>query len=278
MEAFRANHKLMALAGLSIIFLILWLLLGPLGQQELWPLVAVPVITAAWFFFEGGALLAGGLGMVMLLKTEPGPDTNTLLMIGTFTLLGFIIGFSHRRQCLAHRHVLRSSLTDALTGLYNYGYFMDCLDREICRVARYGGAVTVVMFDIDHFKSFNDRFGHQAGNEALKAVGSVLKREKRESDLVARFGGEEFALLIPGEEAAGVETANRIRTTLSQVEIPVGGASARITISAGVASYPHSAVSREELLDRVDQLLYISKRNGRDRVSTAPARRHLAVM
>ena len=85
-----------------------------------------------------------------------------------------MLGWGQRRQRRAHRHVLRSSLTDSLTGLYNFGSFMECLDREMRRVDRYGGAVTLVMFDIDHFKMFNDRFGHQAGNEALKIVAATL--------------------------------------------------------------------------------------------------------
>lgn len=273
-----AHRKLLTLAGTGAFFFLLWLVILPLGFKNLWPLLAVPVVLAAWFFFEAGALLAATGALLMLLETAlPSPGSG-LLTLGAFTALGLVLGRSHRRHLQSHRRVLRSSLTDALTGLHNYGYFMECLDREICRVARYGGAVTVVMFDIDHFKSFNDHFGHQAGNEALKAVSAVLGREKRESDLASRFGGEEFALLIPGDEDAGLETANRIRQAIARLEIPIGGASTRITISGGVASYPQNAASREQLLDQVDQLLYMSKRSGRDRVSVAAARQRLAVM
>lgn len=272
------NRKLAALAGVGAAFFLLWLAILPLGIESLWPLLAVPVVVAAWLFFEAGALLAAGAALLLLLEAAPPSPLSGFLVLSSFAALGLVLGRSHRRQLQSHRRLLRSSLTDALTGLHNYGYFMDSLEREICRVARYGGAVTIVMFDIDHFKNFNDRFGHQAGNEALRAVGGVIRREKRESDLAARFGGEEFALLIPGDEDAGLETANRIRTAISGTAIPIGGASARITISAGVSSYPLGASSREQLLGQADQLLYLSKRNGRDRVSVAPTRRRLAVM
>jgi diguanylate cyclase (GGDEF)-like protein len=135
------------------------------------------------------------------------------------------------------------------------------------------------MMDIDHFKSFNDRFGHQTGNEALKAIGEVLRREKRESDIVARFGGEEFVVLIPSDEESGKETGDRLREAIARIQVPVGqGRTAGMTVSVGVANYPQSATSKAELLDKADQLLYASKRNGRDQVSVAPERQRFAVI
>lgn len=278
-DSYRASMKLKALAGIGAGFLLIWISLKLFSPFTLWPLLAVPTIVAAWFFYEAGALAAAAAA-VLLLYRSPLEKTGAIVVAAlTFVLLAFLIGWGQRRQKDAHRHVLRSSLTDALTGLYNYGYFMDCLDREICRVDRYGGAVTLVMFDIDHFKLFNDRFGHQAGNEALKAMGQVLRKEKRESDIVARFGGEEFVLMLPDGDDAGIETAGRIRRAISQINVPVGsGAAAQVTVSAGVACYPHGAASKEELLGRVDQLLYASKEKGRDRVSVAAAKKRLAVM
>lgn len=278
-DSYRASMKLKALAGIGAGFLLLWISLKLFSPFALWPLLAVPIMVAAWFFYEAGALAAAAAAVLLLYRSPLEKSGAIMVAVLTFVLLAFLMGWGQRRQKDAHRHVLRSSLTDALTGLYNYGYFMDCLDREICRVARYGGAVTLVMFDIDHFKLFNDRFGHQAGNEALKAMGQVLRKEKRESDIVARFGGEEFVLMLPDGDDAGIETAGRIRRAISQLNIPVGGgAAAQVTVSAGVACYPHSAASKEELLDRVDQLLYASKEKGRDRVSVAAVKKRLAVM
>ncbi len=264
------------LGMVCINFFVLWLTLKVFAQADFWPLLAAPILVSAWFFYEAGAVITIAVTGLLLVQTSFEKNGTIFIAIATFAVLGVMLGWGQRRQRRAHRHILRSSLTDSLTGLYNFGTLMECLDREIRRVDRYGGAVTVVMFDIDHFKMFNDRFGHQAGNEALKAVASTLRKQKRESDIIARFGGEEFILIFPGKEAAGVEAARRMRKAISQIRVPVGGgATSEITVSAGVACYPNGATSKEELLDKVDQLLYASKRKGRNRVSVAPARRRL---
>ena len=272
----RTKRRLIILGLVCANFFILWLALKVFAQADFWPMLAAPILVSAWFFYEAGAIATIGLTALLLVQTSFEKNGAILIAVATFAILGVLLGWGQRRQRQAHRHVLRSSLMDSLTGLYNFGSFMECLEREIRRVDRYGGAVTLVMFDIDHFKMFNDRFGHQAGNEALKAVASTLKKQKRESDFVARFGGEEFVLLFPGKETAGIEAARRMRKAISQIRVPVvGGATTEITVSAGVACYPNGAASREELLDKVDQLLYASKRKGRNRVSVAPPRRRL---
>ncbi len=273
-----ASRRVQVLAIISAAFFFLWIGLKAMGLADLWPLLAAPILLSAWFFYEAGVMVAVFLTTLLLVQTSFEKSPALIIALMTFTATGLGLGWGQRRQKLAHRHTLRSSLTDSLTGLYNYGHFMECLDREIHRAGRYGGAVTLVMFDVDHFKHFNDHFGHQAGNKALKAIASTLKREKRESDIAARFGGEEFVLLIPGDESAGIETAGRLRRSISRMQVPVGGgAAAGITVSAGVASYPLGASSREELLDKVDQLLYVSKNAGRNRISIAHNKRRLAV-
>ena len=272
----RTRRRLIILGLVCANFFVLWLALKVFAQADFWPLLAAPILVSAWFFYEAGAIATIALTALLLVQTSFEKGGAILIAVFTFAVLGVLLGWGQRRQRRAHRHVLRSSLTDSLTGLYNFGSFMECLEREIRRVDRYGGAVTLVMFDIDHFKMFNDRFGHQAGNEALKAVASTLRKQKRESDVVARFGGEEFVLLFPGKENAGVEAARRMRRAISQIRVPVGGgATTEITVSAGVACYPNGATSKEELLDRVDQLLYASKRKGRNQVSVAPPRHRL---
>ena len=277
LDSRRSQRRLIILGLVCINFFVLWMMLKVFAQSDFWPLLAVPILVSAWFFYEVGAVVTLAVTGLLLIQTSFEKSGTIFVAVATFAVLGLMLGWGQRRQRRLHRHVLRSSLTDSLTGLYNFGSFMECLDREIRRVDRYGGAVTLVMFDIDHFKMFNDRFGHQAGNEALKAVAATLRRQKRESDIVARFGGEEFVLLFPGKEAAGVETARRMRKAISQISVPVGGgAMSEITVSAGVACYPNGATSKEELLDKVDQLLYASKRKGRNRVSVAPERRRLA--
>lgn len=273
----RTRQRLIILALVCLNFFFLWLILKVFAQADFWPLLAAPILVSAWFFYEVGAVVTIIVTGILLVQTSFEKNGAIFIAVTTFGVMGVMLGWGQRRQRRLHRHVLRSSLTDSLTGLYNFGSFMECLDREMRRVDRYGGAVTLVMFDIDHFKMFNDRFGHRAGNEALKIVAATLRKQKRESDIVARFGGEEFVLLFPGKEASGIETARRMRRAISQIRVPVdGGATTEITVSAGVACYPNGAVSKEELLDKVDQLLYASKRKGRNRVSVAPPRRRLA--
>lgn len=273
----RTKQRLIILALVCLNFFFLWLTLKVFAQADFWPLLAAPILVSAWFFYEVGAVATIIVTGILLVQTSFEKNGVIFIAVTTFGVMGVMMGWGQRRQRRLHRHVLRSSLTDSLTGLYNFGSFMECFDREMRRVDRYGGAVTLVMFDIDHFKMFNDRFGHHAGNEALKIVAATLRKQKRESDIVARFGGEEFVLLFPGKEASGVETARRMRKAISQIRVPVGGgATTEITVSAGVACYPNGAASKEELLDKVDQLLYASKRKGRNRVSVAPPRRRLA--
>ncbi|RJQ47751.1 MAG: GGDEF domain-containing protein [Gaiellales bacterium] len=278
-EAGPAGRRLRVLVVVCASFFLLWLTLTVFSQAALWPLLIAPILLSAWFFYEAGAIATALVSGVLLAQVSIDRPAPVLLALTVFVLLGLGLGWGQRRQKVAYRRALRSSLTDPLTGLYNYGYLMGALDRELHRVNRYGGTVTLIMMDIDHFKLFNDRYGHQAGNEALKALGAVLRREKRESDIAARFGGEEFALLIPADEDSGLETGDRLRQAIARIQVPVGrGQAAGMTVSIGVASYPGSATSKEELLDRADQLLYTSKRNGRNQVSVAPERRRLAVM
>lgn len=273
------NRKLKVLALVTASFFILWLSLTVFARGEFWPLLVVPIITSAWFFYEAGVLITVGVAGLLLVQTSLEKTGPVLIVITAFATLGMLLGWGQRRQKLTQRHILRSSLTDSLTGLFNFGYFMDCLDREISRVERYGGFVTLVMFDIDHFKLLNDRYGHQRGNMALKAVAATLKREKRDSDVVARYGGEEFVLVLPEDDRAGAETAERMREAISRVRIPVGGgATTGVTVSVGVACFPTGANSKEELMDRVDQLLYASKSRGRNQVSVTPPKHRLAVM
>lgn len=279
LDLIRANRRLKVLLFVSAWFFILWLAIVILSQNGFWPLLAVPIVAGAWFFYEIGATVAAGLTALLLIQSSPERPGTTALAVGTITALSLMLGWAQRRQRVAQRNMLRSSLTDPLTGLFNYGHFMRCLESEISRADRYGGCVTLIMFDIDHFKLFNDRFGHEKGNEALRVVASVLRREKRDSDVVARYGGEEFVLIIPEDEAAGVETAGRYREEIAAAQVPLGGGSSTgVTVSAGVACYPVSAGSREELLDRVDQLLYASKRRGRNQVRFASKQQRLAAM
>jgi diguanylate cyclase (GGDEF)-like protein len=159
--------------------------------------------------------------------------------------------------------VQRLAETDALTGVANRRVFDATLTREVARANRTGEQLTLVMVDVDHFKFFNDTFGHQAGDDVLRQVARSLTETCREFDTVARYGGEEFAVVLPGctvDEA--VATAERMRAAVSKVPAPIP-----ITASAGTSTYPTDAEDACSLIETSDKALYNSKRNGRDKAT-----------
>jgi diguanylate cyclase len=124
------------------------------------------------------------------------------------------------------------------------------------------------MLDLDHFKRFNDRYGHAAGNDLLRAAGAALRASVREADMAARYGGEEFAVLIRGDASQGYELAERLRRALERTFVTVrGGLEAGTTLSAGIACYPSAAEHETALVERADDALYASKARGRNRTT-----------
>ena len=161
------------------------------------------------------------------------------------------------------------AITDRLTSLYNYGFFIERLDIELERAVQMTDAVGVVLFDIDHFKVYNDTHGHPAGNVVLVQVSDLLRRTARRGDIVARFGGEEFVMLLYGasrREAHQVAEAARARVEATAFaggdKQPLG----RVTISGGVACFPDDARCATDLLKAADVRLYKAKGEGRNRV------------
>jgi diguanylate cyclase (GGDEF)-like protein len=169
-----------------------------------------------------------------------------------------------------HRIVQRQALVDGLTGLANRRRTESALDEEIVRASRLGGELALVLIDIDHFKEVNDLHGHAAGDAVLKELALVLLHTLREIDTAGRWGGEEFALVLPGTDTAGgVRLSERIRQTLARRRIPIeDGAPISITASFGVASFRFFG-SRERLLAAADEALYRAKKAGRNRVESA---------
>lgn len=151
------------------------------------------------------------------------------------------------------------AVTDGLTRLYTHRAFQAQLQEEILRASRGHAAVSLVMADIDYFKSYNDTRGHQAGDEALRAVSAVLRENSREIDFAARYGGEEFAVILPAvSKPQAAELAELLRRKVEQ-----GGA---VTISLGVACFPEDATTASQLIRSADERLYKAKQGGRNRV------------
>ena len=162
------------------------------------------------------------------------------------------------------------SITDGLTGLYNRKHLMDTLTREVRQAQRQNRPFSVLMMDIDHFKKYNDTFGHQAGDDVLVNMASTLKESTRNVDFAARYGGEEFLVLLPetGIEAA-LEVAQRIRTQVAEKTFGSGKKKVNITVSIGVAEFSQHGDTLESIIASADSALYKAKRLGRNRVVRA---------
>jgi diguanylate cyclase (GGDEF)-like protein len=166
-----------------------------------------------------------------------------------------------------HRMVERQAMVDSLTGLANRRSLEETLRSELARAARFGDSVCVVLADLDDFKQVNDQYGHAAGDEVLKAFAGALRKTVRESDVAGRWGGEEFALVLPGTDAAGgARLAERARVAIEseRVKMP-NGDHCTVTASFGVASFPESH-ELGEILAAADSALYAAKGEGKNRV------------
>jgi diguanylate cyclase (GGDEF)-like protein len=264
----RLSRRVVLLAGLLAIVAIVTLF----GAVSAWPLFAAPTMVAFALAGPLGLALAGGTSAAVFVVIADRPGASAVVLAiawGAFMVASLTVGARHEKVSRDLARVAGASLRDRLTGLYNFAFFSDSLRRECQRVTRYGGELSLVLFDLDAFKSFNDTHGHEAGNRLLAEVGRVLESVRRSADVVARYGGEEFVLLVPGPPEAAAEAAERIRTAVSRVIVDVGrGQHDGRTISAGVASYRRGDPP-EHLIEEADRALYLSKRRGRNRVSVS---------
>lgn len=170
------------------------------------------------------------------------------------------------------QNVLDRAQRDSLTRLYNHGHFQEALRSELERAGRYGNPLSVIMLDIDHFKRFNDTWGHQTGDRVLKSTALLLSALVRVTDLPARYGGEEFALLLPQTDYQhALELAERLRVGVERKVLVSGpkGEKIGVTASFGVASFPKHAEDAAALISIADEALYLSKEKGRNCVSGA---------
>ncbi len=171
---------------------------------------------------------------------------------------------------VANERLSNLAYTDSLTGLYNHRYFQQQLNTEIARGTRYGFPVSLVLFDIDYFKSVNDRFGHLAGDNVLIAIARTVGQIVRPSDMVARYGGEEFAIILPQTDLGGLSTfATRLRRAVEQIVTRYEGHEILVTISVGGTTFSpdQTGINKEQLIDTADRGLYMSKGNGRNQVT-----------
>jgi len=169
----------------------------------------------------------------------------------------------------------RSAITDALTGLFNRRHFGRTLDLEVRRSRRYALRLSLLMLDLDGFKALNDQHGHLFGDLVLQRLGRVLRRAVREADVACRYGGEEFAVVLPETDRLGAyAVAERVRQkTGEQFDKPVGGKLIDVRLSGGISSYPEDGADPSALIARADEALYLAKSQGKDRISLYHAER-----
>jgi len=234
-------------------------------------IVAALLVAVGLFAYFLGLLITRPLDRLTGAATKvAGGDLAVHLPVVGGGELGYVTEVFNDMVARLHesrKELERLSVTDDLTGLYNRRYLMDAVANEVRRSRRLDHPCTLLMADVDHFKEYNDDYGHLAGDEALRRIAGILRETTRDVDCAARYGGEEFVVLLPETRAAGaIETAQRFRTRLATDEL-VGG---KLSVSIGVAQFPEDGDAPDALLARADAALYRAKREGRDRVLRAP--------
>ncbi len=175
------------------------------------------------------------------------------------------------QKSLLYEKVQKLSITDGLTKLYSHRYFKQRLEEEVVLAGRYSSPLSLLILDIDHFKRYNDNYGHVAGDHVLTQVAGILKGQAEGTHLVARYGGEEMVLIAPETaKAKAVELAERIRVKIAEFVFEAGHETTGVTVSIGVATFPEDAANGTELISKADQALYAGKGGGRNKVVSYP--------
>jgi diguanylate cyclase (GGDEF)-like protein len=219
--------------------------------------------------------LSAGEGVLVHPMGMPDPIGALVLTQGDFDRPGLVHGVRTLcdcstllvRQFRLRDRVTRDAMVDGLTGLYNRRAFMGRLAEAVAAASRHGTDLSLLMLDADHFKRVNDAHGHQAGDRVLQFIAETVRRNLRESDSAGRYGGEEFAVVLPHTPVAGAQiVAERIRAFCAASGVPVPGGSVTVTVSVGAAALRTGCRRSEDLIAAADAALYEAKRAGRNRV------------
>jgi len=218
-----------------------------------------------------------GYSLAVVAAAPPGPlslttVTTLAVNITAMVLLAFVGMIIAREQRRARNAAIKISTVDPLTGLFNRSFFFAAVEREIARCARSGRGFCLLMMDLDELKLINDRYGHFEGDRVLRGVGQVIRAGVRRIDTAARYGGDEFVVVLPETDPTGAYVlAEKIRLGVADLNPVVPESDLRPSLSIGVVSYPGDGHTSDELLIAADAAMYHSKRSGKNRVTGVDA-------
>jgi two-component system, cell cycle response regulator len=179
------------------------------------------------------------------------------------TIFKYLVG--NDVEASYHEEIYRMTIIDGLTGVFNKRYFIEALGREMARAQRYGRPLSILMFDIDHFKRVNDSYGHLAGDYVLQSLARVISTRARREEIFARYGGEEFVILLPETQKEGaMELAEQLRKRVASHTFVFEGEEIPVTVSIGVSMVQEESIPENELIRRADEKLYLAKSEGRN--------------
>lgn len=218
---------------------------------------------------HGAVFLSPILAVYSMSDVEPGQRQAFFSLFALLVLL-YVVGTAFIVVVMAKEHSAQvhktAAMTDYMTGLYNRRGFLEVAHKLIAAQKRKGESVTVLMFDLDHFKMINDRFGHDAGDDALRTFAATASGNMRGDDIIGRLGGEEFAAILPGRADTSVTVAERVRVAFENAGVTISGHCMNATVSIGAADCMADVANITALLTRADQALYQAKSSGRNRV------------
>jgi diguanylate cyclase (GGDEF)-like protein len=216
------------------------------------------------------------IAALLLVPAGPGAAERVDLVMSFFAIAQMVNGVAATLALvwidvrLMQAELARVAHSDALTGLPNRRVARERFGEEMARATRSGRRFAMALFDVDHFKQVNDRHGHAAGDEVLKAVADALAAAKRGEDVLARIGGEEFLMLLAQETRDGArDAAERLRRAAGEASVVAGAEPVRVTLSGGVALFPDDGEDWDHLFASADRRLYAAKREGRDRLESS---------